>query len=194
MSIRRPMEADGAAGGELPDGEIGCVCFRGPQTFAGYVNDPEATAKAVSTDGYLYTGDMGFRDGQGLQLSGRERWMIKSAGYRVFPGDVEAHFCELTGLVAGCGAVGVAHPVWMEAVVAFVEKAPGVELTAAELRRHARKLTAYMRPLHYVIVEPGQLPLNRVGKVDMVRLKAWADQEVQDLKARGRWRSEGVEA
>ena len=49
------------AGDELPSGEIGHVCFRGPQTFLGYVNDPEATAKAISRDGYLYTGDLGFK-------------------------------------------------------------------------------------------------------------------------------------
>jgi fatty-acyl-CoA synthase len=42
-------------------GEIGHVCFRGPQTFLGYVNDPEATAKAISRDGFLYTGDLGYK-------------------------------------------------------------------------------------------------------------------------------------
>ena len=45
-TIRQPMREDGLAGEELAAGEIGHVCFRGPQTFLGYVNDPEATAKA----------------------------------------------------------------------------------------------------------------------------------------------------
>src|ERR1035441_1528623 len=54
MSIRQPMKGDGSAGAEVLAGEIGHVCFSGPQTFLGYVNDPEATAAALSTDGWLY--------------------------------------------------------------------------------------------------------------------------------------------
>ena len=52
-SIRQPMRSDGHAGDELPSGEMGHVCFRGPQTFLGYVNDPSATAQAISRDGFL---------------------------------------------------------------------------------------------------------------------------------------------
>ena len=189
MTIREPMRADGSAGAELGAGEIGHVCFRGPQTFLGYLNDPESTAKAIASDGYLYTGDMGFVDGDGLHFSGRARWVIKPAGYQVFPGDVENHFCALSEQVAACGVVGVEHPIWVEAIVAFVERRAGAELTEAELRRHARTLTSYMRPLHYVIVDAGQLPLNRTAKLDTLRLKAMAEEEVRQLKLRGRWES-----
>jgi acyl-CoA synthetase (AMP-forming)/AMP-acid ligase II len=76
-TIRQPMRADGNAGDELPSGEIGQLCFRGPQTFLGYVNDPAATAQAISRDGFLYTGDLGYRDTTGLHLTGREKWVIK---------------------------------------------------------------------------------------------------------------------
>jgi non-ribosomal peptide synthetase component E (peptide arylation enzyme) len=92
-TIRQPMRADGSAGDELPSGEIGHVCFRGPQTFLGYVNDPAATAQAISRDGFLYTGDLGYKDAAGLHLTGRDKWVIKSLGYQIFPGDVEAHIC-----------------------------------------------------------------------------------------------------
>jgi len=95
-TIRQPMREDGSAGDELPSGEIGHVCFRGPQTFLGYVNDPAATAKAISRDGFLYTGDLGFKNASGLHLTGREKWVIKSFGYQIFPGDVEKHICMLT--------------------------------------------------------------------------------------------------
>lgn len=193
MTIREAMHGDGHAGAELPAGQIGHVCFRGPQTFAGYVNDPEATAQTISTDGYLYTGDMGCVDAAGLHFAGRAKWVIKPAGYQVFPGDVENHICGLSEKIAACGVVGVEHPIWVEAIVAFVEKRPGVELSEAELRRHARSLTSYMRPLHYVIMEPGQLPLNRVAKIDTLRLKEMAEWEVRDLRARGRWRDERAE-
>jgi fatty-acyl-CoA synthase len=73
LAIRQPINADGSAGDELPDGESGHICFRGPQTFLGYVNNPEATAQAVSKEGWLYTGDLGYRDEEGLHFSGRAK-------------------------------------------------------------------------------------------------------------------------
>ena len=114
-----------------PPARLAIVCFRGPQTFLGYVNDPAATAQAISRDGYLYTGDLGYKDAAGLHLTGREKWVIKSFGYQIFPGDVERHICTLAEKVANCVVVGVAHEVVSEAVVAVVEKRPGVEAEPA---------------------------------------------------------------
>ncbi len=191
MTIRGAMESSGAAGPELKPGEVGHVCFKGPQTFLGYVGDPEATARAISSDGWLYTGDLGLVDSTGLHFSGRAKWVIKPAGNQVFPGDVEEYLCRLSDKVASAGVVGVDHKIWSEAIVAFVEKRPGAELTETDLRRHARGLTSYMRPRHYVIVEPGGLPLNRVAKIDALKLSDWARDEVRKLRERGRW--DGVE-
>jgi acyl-CoA synthetase (AMP-forming)/AMP-acid ligase II len=187
MSVRRPMQADGRAGDELPASEIGEVCFRGPQTFLGYVNNPEATALVLSSDGWLYTGDMGSVSARGLRLSGRAKWVIKTAGYQVFPGDVESHFSHLTGQVASVGVVGHEHALWGEAMVAFVEKRPGAALTETDLRRHARSLAGYMRPLHYTVLESGEMPLNRSVKVDVLKLQEMARVEVARLRERGRW-------
>jgi acyl-CoA synthetase (AMP-forming)/AMP-acid ligase II len=187
MSIRRPMLADGRAGDELPTGETGEVCFRGPQSFLGYVNNPAATAQVLSSDGWLYTGDVGAIDERGLRLSGRAKWVIKTAGYQVFPGDVENHISHLSDQVANAGVVGREHSLWGEAMVAFVEKRPGATLTEAELRRHARSLAGYMRPLHYVLLEPGEMPLNRSVKVDVLKLQEMARAEVARLRERGRW-------
>jgi fatty-acyl-CoA synthase len=189
LSIRQPMREDGSAGDELPDGEGGHICFHGPQTFSGYVNDAEATAKTISEDGWLYTGDIGYRDGKGLHFSGRAKWVIKPRGYLVFPAQVEDHLCEMRDNVATAGVVGVDHEVWVEAIVAFVEKKPGVELTSAELEAHAMGIASYMRPSHYVILEPGQLPLNRVSKTDYVRLYEMAKEEVARLRGEGGWDS-----
>ena len=186
-SIRQPMRADGDAGDELPSGEIGHVCFRGPQTFLGYFNDPRATAQAISRDGFLYTGDLGSKDAAGLHLTGREKWVIKSFGYQIFTGDVERHICRLAGKVANCVVVGVAHAVISEAVVAVVEKKPEVELNRNELDRHARSLPSYMRPRHWIILEPGQMPLNRVVKPDYGRAQEMARQEIAQLRDRGEW-------
>lgn len=191
-TIREAMREDGAAGAELPRGGIGHVCFRGPQTFLGYVNDPESTAKAISTDGFLYTGDMGFRDEAGIHLTGRAKWVIKSLGYQVFPGDVEAHLAAFTEKVGNCVVVGVPHEVVGEAPVAVVEKKPDVELTAQELDRHARSLPSYMRPRHWILLEAGKMPLNRVVKPDYLRALEMAQQEIAQLRAQGEWDSSYV--
>jgi len=186
MTIRHPMRPDGSAGDELPDGERGCVCFSGPQTFLGYINDPAATAATLSKDGYLYTGDVGFRDAGSLHLVGRAKWIIKPSGYQVFPGDVENHFCAL-GEVASCAAVGVEHAIISEAIVAFVEKRPGAELTRQMLEKHARGMASYMRPRHYVLLDAGRMPLNRVSKADYLVLQDLARREVETLRSTGRW-------
>lgn len=190
MSIREPMHGDGRAGGELPNGSIGHVCFKGPQTFLGYVNDADATARTISSDGWLYTGDLGYLASDGLHFSGRAKWVIKPAGNQVFPGDVEEFLCRLSDHVASAGVVGVEHRIWSEAIVAFIELKPGASLTDTDLRRHARGLTSYMRPRHYVILEAGQMPLNRVAKVDALKLTEWAKEEVRKLRERGRWDGE----
>lgn len=192
MSIRESMKPDGSAGDEVPPGQIGHICFRGPQTFLGYVGDEAATRATISSDGWLYTGDLGSVDERGLHLSGRAKLVIKPKGYQVFPAQVEDHFCEMRGQVTACGVVGVEHEVFSEGIVAFVERAPGATLTVEDLERHAKGLAAYMRPLHYVILEPGTFPLNRVAKTDYVTLKERAQAEVARLRERGGWDRGGV--
>jgi acyl-CoA synthetase (AMP-forming)/AMP-acid ligase II len=102
---------------------------------------------------------------------------------------VEQHLCNLTEKVANCVVVGAAHAVVSEAVVAVVEKKPNTDLTCAELDRHARSLPSYMRPRHWIILEAGQMPLNRVGKPDYARAQEMAQKEIAQLRARGEWDS-----
>ena len=73
--------------------------------------------------------------------------------------------------VASCAVVGVEHPILSEAIVAFVERKPGIELNVQMLEKHARGLASYMRPRTYVIVEAGGIPLNRVAKADYMVLR-----------------------
>lgn len=186
-SIRQPMREDGNAGEALPPGETGHVCFRGSQTFLGYVNNPQATARTISRDGYLYTGDLGYRDHAGLHLTGRAKWVIKTSGYQVFPGAVEDHVCALTDKVASCAVMGVDHAVLSEGVVAVVERKPDADLGLPELDRHARSLAPYMRPRHWIILDPGQMPLNRVIKPDYVRVQEMARAAIAELRSRGKW-------
>jgi acyl-CoA synthetase (AMP-forming)/AMP-acid ligase II len=187
LSIRLPMKGDGSAGDELADRTIGEICFTGPQVFLGYVNDPAATAKTISIDGVLYTGDLGYRDERGLHYTGRSKLVIKPKGYQVYPAQVEEHFAMLRTKVATCGAVGAPHEIYSEGIVLFVEKHPGVELEAGELHEHAQGIAAYMRPGHFEILESGAFPLNRVAKTDYVTLKQRAAELIEMLRQSSGW-------
>ena len=187
LTIREPIKEDGTAGDELAPGETGEICFSGPQIFLTYVNNEEAYRKTVSTDGYCYTGDLGWKDDTGLHFAGRSKLVIKPKGYQVHPAQIENHFMALEKKVSACAAVGVPHEVFTEGVVAFIEKKPGVELSLEELESHAKGIAAYMRPLLYIILENGEFPLNRVAKTDYVLLKESAKKDVEELRAKGGW-------
>lgn len=187
LSIRKPMRADRQAGDELPHGEVGEICFHGPQVFVDYVGNRQAYEQTVSSDGYCYTGDLGYVDSRGLVLAGRSKLVIKPKGFLVHPAQVEQHFAQLEGDVAMCAAVGHQHDLMGEAIVLFIAPQREHSLTRAKLEIHAQGIASYMRPTHYVVLEPGGLPLNRTGKSDYQRLRQMVAEEVARLKARGKW-------
>ncbi len=188
ISIREPMKEDGHAGEEKPKGEIGEICFSGPQIFLGYLNDEENTRKTVSKDGFCYTGDLGYYDEEGLHFSGRSKLVVKPKGYQVYPTEVE-DFLEqaLAGKIARIALVGVPHEIYTEGIMAFVEPAEGTKLSMAELEEAASEMAAYKRPSHYEMLEPGGMPLNRVAKTDYVVLKERANEIVPRLREQGKW-------
>ena len=187
LTIRKPMNSDGSAGEELPAGETGEICFSGPQVFIEYVNNKAAYRQTVSADGICYTGDLGHVSDNGLVFAGRSKLVIKPKGYQCHPGQIESHFAELTEQVAACGAVGAPHDVYSEGVVLFIERKPDADLTRQQLDQHAKGIAAYMRPSHYVLLEPGTFPLNRVSKTDYVELAKRAETEVEILRSQGGW-------
>jgi acyl-CoA synthetase (AMP-forming)/AMP-acid ligase II len=188
ISIREPMDEDGTAGREVAPGAIGEICFSGPQVFLGFLNDPGATAKAVSKDGWCYTGDLGSWSARGLRLAGRSKLTIKPKGFTVFPGDVEDHVVtRLAGRASAAACVGVEHAIWGEAVLLFVEPAPGAEVTAREVMAACHDIASYARPSHVEVVATGGIPLNRVAKTDYMALREQAKGIVAALRAAGRW-------
>jgi len=188
ISIREPMLPDGSAGPEKAPGEIGEICFSGPQIFLGYLNDPENTAKTISCDGLLYTGDLGSYDHEGLHLAGRSKMVIKPKGYQVFPGDIENHISEkLKGKVKLAAVVGAEHNMFTEAIVAFVEPFENMEVTPEMVMEACADISAYSRPSHVEIVKPDAIPLNRVAKTDYLMLKELAADLVKELRANGKW-------
>ncbi|MHA1291577.1 MAG: class I adenylate-forming enzyme family protein [Promethearchaeota archaeon] len=188
ISIRKPMKDDGTAGDELPRGEIGEICFSGPQVFLGYVNDPENTKKTISSDGWCYTGDLGYYDDKGLHFAGRSKLMIKPKGYNVFPIEVENFISDaLKDKVESVGVVGHKHEIFSEGIIAFVEKKKGIDLTVDEINEACKKIAAYKRPSHIVILEYNEMPLNRVNKTDYVALQSYAKKEIERLRKEGKW-------
>lgn len=188
ISIRDFMKADGMAGAEKPQGEVGEICFAGPQIFLGYLRDPENTAKTISKDGFCYTGDVGYYDEKGLHFSGRAKMVIKPKGYQVFPDDVESHisakFKEKAGMIA---IVGVEHEIFSEGIMAFVEVQEGKTITPEEVMAACGDISAYSRPSHVVILKAGEIPLNRVAKTDYLNLRERAAAEVRELRSQGKW-------
>jgi acyl-CoA synthetase (AMP-forming)/AMP-acid ligase II len=188
VSIREPMNADGSAGKEKAKGETGEICFSGPQIFLGYLGDLENTRKTISTEGICYTGDLGYYDDEGLHFSGRSKLVIKPKGYQVYPDDVEHHISEkLKGKVNMVAIVGAEHNVFSEAIIAFVEPLPGVEVTPEDILKACEDISAYSRPSHVELIQPGQFPLNRVAKTDYVVLKEEAKKIVEKLRSEGKW-------
>lgn len=195
VTVRAPMLENGRAGLELSPGEIGEICVGGPQVFLGYYGMDEETRKTISTDGILYTGDMGFKDAAGLHLAGRRKFIIKPKGFQVYPPEVENHLEQFPG-VAVAGVIGVPHEIFSEGVVAFIEvdeSKAGKQVDARKLAAHSQALAAYARPSLYIFTrdvaafEDGKMPLNRTEKTDYQVLKKAVGPFIEAERAAGRW-------
>ena len=151
------------AGKELPLGERGEICARGPQVMAGYWQRADETAAAMTADGFFRTGDIGVMDPQGrVTIVDRKKDMISVSGFKVFPNEVEDVAMTHGGLLE-CAVVGLPDQHSGEAVALYaVKKSP--ELNENELRDFMRtRLTSYKVPRH--IEFRTELPKTNVGKI-----------------------------
>jgi len=167
--------AGGSVGRALPGIEVraagdGEILVRGPSVMLGYLDDPEATARVLSADGELRTGDVGRVDARGyLYVEGRADGVVKSGGERVSVEEVASAVRACSG-VADASVVAVADELLGARLVAFVEAA---EAALPELRRALREsLPPAKRPQRIVALE--HLPRLPSGKVDLMALKAMA--------------------
>jgi len=150
-------------GHDVPLGEPGEICARGPQVMPGYWNRPDETAKVMTADGFFRTGDIGTMDPQGrVKIIDRKKDMISVSGFKVFPNEVE-DVAMMQGGVLECAAIGVPDPHSGEAVKLFaVKKSP--ELTEQELRKFLHsELAGYKVPKQ--IEFRNDLPKTNVGKI-----------------------------
>jgi long-chain acyl-CoA synthetase len=165
------------SGTDVGPGELGELWVRAPQNMPGYWRNPTATAETITPDGWLRTGDAGYRDEEGyIFLSDRVHDMIVSGAENVYPAEVENALMKHVG-VADVAVIGVPDERWGEAVKAIVVKSPGQDPTAEELIASARAHVAgYKLPKTVDFAE--ELPRNPSGKVlrRLLREPYWAGQ------------------
>jgi long-chain acyl-CoA synthetase len=151
-------------GNDVLEGDPGEIIVRGPNVFAGYWNDPDATARVLAPDGWLHTGDVGVADQNGwLSLVERAKDVVIVSGFNVYPGEVEQVLAQHAD-VADVAVVGEPHPRTGETVVAYVVAKPGTHPDPVELLRHAgRRLARYKLPTRVELVD--ELPRSFAGKL-----------------------------
>jgi long-chain acyl-CoA synthetase len=168
-------------GARVEDGELGEIVVKGPNVMAGYLRNPEATAKAIH-DGWLYTGDVGYVDSDGyFFIVDRAKDMIIRGGENIYPREIEEVLYTHAGVLE-CAVIGVPDEIRGEEVLAFVTPKPGAELDEEQLKGWAaERIAAFKVPRRFEI-RP-ELPKNATGKINKQPLREefghWAPTSTQ---------------
>ncbi|WP_425419804.1 long-chain-fatty-acid--CoA ligase [Oricola indica] len=150
-------------GHDVPLGEVGEICIRGPQVMAGYWNRPDETENVMTADGYFRSGDMGFMDETGrTKIVDRKKDMILVSGFNVYPNEVEEVAASHPGILEAA-AIGVPDEKSGEVVKLFVVRKDD-SVTEAVVKKHCEaNLTGYKRPKFIEFRD--ELPKTNVGKI-----------------------------
>ena len=164
-------------GNELPLGERGELCVKGPQVMKGYWQRQEATDEILDAEGWLKTGDIAIIQEDGyLRIVDRKKDMILVSGFNVYPNELEDVMATLPGVVQ-CAAIGVPDEKSGEAIKVFLVKSADSTLTEKDVIAHMRSsLTAYKVPKHVEFRDA--LPTTNVGKILRRELR---DEELKKL-------------
>ena len=150
-------------GREVARGQSGEIAIKGPQVMAGYWRRPDETAKVMTPDGYLKSGDIGVMDERGyFRIVDRKKDMILVSGFNVYPNELEELLGQMPGVLE-CACVGIADEKTGEAVkLVIVRQDPA--LTEAQVRAYCKaNLTGYKQPK--VVEFRTELPKTPVGKI-----------------------------
>jgi long-chain acyl-CoA synthetase len=168
LSCGRPcgdvhVEVRDFSGSPAAPGVVGDIVIRSDRVMLNYWENPQATNQAV-VDGWLYTGDLGYLDGDGyLYIVDRKNDMIVTGGENVYPREVEDILYENPD-IAEAAVFAIPDPKWVERVAAAVVLKPGRDTTIEEIRRRAgERLASYKCPKSVFFVD--RLPKNAAGKV-----------------------------
>lgn len=156
----------------VEDGEVGEIMARGPNIFAGYLNNEEETNHAL-VDGWLRTGDLGKWVDGFLVMADRRKEMIISSGFNIYPSQVEAQVRQMPG-VADCAVVGVPDGSRGEEVVAALVLEPGASVDLDQVRRWlSDRISHYAMPRSVAVFD--ELPRSQLGKVMRRRVREQLD-------------------
>ncbi len=149
---------------ELAQGEVGIIEVRGANVFKSYWRMPEKTAEEFRDDGFFITGDLGHIDKDGyLHIVGRDKDLVISGGYNIYPKEVELQIDALSGVIESA-VIGLPHDDFGEAVTAVVVLAPNAPLQEADIKAQISVgLAKYKQPKRVLMVDA--LPRNTMGKV-----------------------------
>jgi fatty-acyl-CoA synthase len=163
-------------GTTLPLGEQGEVCTRGYMVMKGYDDEPEATVRAIDSEGWLHTGDVGLMRPDGyIHLTGRAKDMIIRGGENIYPREIE-EFLYTHPKVAEVQVVGLPDKRLGEVVLAWIRLRPAVAATDTEIREFCRgKIAHFKIPEHIRFVDA--FPTTVTGKVQKFRIR---EQEIQE--------------
>lgn len=164
-------------GNELPLGERGELCVKGPQVMKGYWQRQEATDEILDAEGWLKTGDIAIIQEDGyLRIVDRKKDMILVSGFNVYPNELEDVMATLPGVVQ-CAAIGVPDEKSGEAIKVFLVKTADAQLSEKDVIAHMRSnLTAYKVPKFVEFRDA--LPTTNVGKILRRELR---DEELKKL-------------
>ncbi len=177
VSIRDPQ-----TNAVLPVGAQGEICARGYLVMTAYNDNPQATAKAIDSDGWLHTGDLGRMDERGfVKITGRVKEMIIRGGENLFPAEIENAMLEHDGL-AEVAVVGVPDEKWGEQVACFMRPCAGERPDGPALKAFIReRLSPQKTPVYWVYVD--EWPLTGSGKIQKFKLReAFEKGEVKPLE------------
>jgi sulfoacetate-CoA ligase len=158
------------SGSTLAAGDPGEICLRGPNVMRSYYKQPELTAKTLDAEGWLRSGDLGYRDADGFYfITGRLKELIIKGGENIAPREIDEALLKHPAVLEAA-AVGIPDPNYGEDILACVVPKPGVRVTKAALRAFClAKLGRYKTPKAFRFLE--ELPKGPSGKVQRLKLQ-----------------------
>jgi acyl-CoA synthetase (AMP-forming)/AMP-acid ligase II len=155
---------------DLGPGEIGEIFLTGPNRTPGYLGMAEATAAAIDRDGWYHTGDIGWRDPDGLvYFGGRRSQLINRGGEKVSPREIESALCEVEG-VGEVVAFGLSHPILGEVPAAAMVPLAGATIDPRRITEVLEeRLATFKRPTQILTLDA--IPLAVTGKPDLALLR-----------------------
>lgn len=154
----------------LAPGEIGQLQINGPNVFRGYWRKPQKTLEDLTDDGYFITGDLAMKSVDGrITIVGRDKDLIISGGFNVYPSEIEARIMEVSG-VEDTAVFGLPHPDFGECVTAVIVQAPYATVSEAAIKAHLRSVLADFKQPKLILFNEA-IPRNAMGKIEKAVLR-----------------------